>query len=451
MVDSLTFLAAAPVVTPAAPAAVAAAVVEFASPPPPSLLATGGVIAATVVGRDGESVLVLRTDFGTLALKTLLALDPGTSVELKLFAGPPAGAAILSADGAPLGFGALRAAATPGSLPAPVAALPAEAAPTVVELGQTVRATVVTAATTPGAPAAGSELALRLVSAPAVGVAGSPATLLATIVQSGGPTTLVDSALGRLALDAQIDLAVGAPLILERLAAPARAGLTAAPTATSTALGTGWPALDDALAALDRAAPDLAAQMRTDLAPSAAPRLTAALLFFMGVLQGEANWPGDPVGLALTAAGRSDLRARLAKDVSDLRQQASESARGDWRIFTLPVLDEAAVQPIRLYVRNPRDESHGGGQSQQGARFVLDLDLSRLGPLQLDGLVRGARFDLVLRSHDPLDSAMKGEIGTLFHSALDGSGFSGDVAFVTTAKFPVSPLDALRPHLGIRI
>jgi len=202
---------------------------------------------------------------------------------------------------------------------------------------------------------------------------------------------------------------------------------------------------------LERTAPGLAAQLRADLAPSAAPRLTAALLFFMGVLKGDTNWPGDPMGLALTGAGRADLRARLAKDVSDLRQQATESAQGDWRIFTLPVLDEAAVRPIRLYVRNQRDQAKSGGQSQQGSRFVLDLDLTRLGPLQLDGLVRGPRFDLVLRSHEPLDPAMKAEIGTLFRSALDGSGLTGDVNFVNTTPFPVSPLSALRPRLGLQI
>lgn len=448
MVDSLIFPAAAPFVTPTAPAASAPTVVEFSSPPPPSLIAAGGVVAATVVGRDGEGVLVLRTDFGTVALKTLLALDPGTSVQLKLFAGPPAGAAILSADGTPLGFGALRAAATPGSAPAPTpaAALPAEAASTVIELGQTVRATVLAPASTPGAPAAGSELALRVASG---AIPGSAATLTATVVQSGGPTTLVDTALGRLALDAQIDLAPGSPLTLERLAAPVRAGTAAAPA--SPALGSGWPALDDALASLARTVPDLAAQLRTDLTPSAAPRLAAALLFFMGVLQGDTDWPGNPMGLALTAAGRADLRARLAKDVADLRQQAAESAHGDWRIFTLPVLDEAAVQPIRLYVRNQRDDGKSGGQSQQGSRFVLDLDMSRLGPLQLDGLVRGPRFDLVLRSHEPLDPAMKTEIGSLFRAALDGSGLNGDVAFVNTVKFPVSPLSALRPRLGLQI
>jgi len=447
MVDSLAFPAST-FVTSTSAAAAAAAVVEFASPPPPALLAAGGVIAATVVGSDGTGVLTLRTDFGTVALKTLLAIDPGTSVELKLFQGPPAGAAILSADGTPMGFGTLRANAAPGAA-ASAAALPAEAAPTVIELGQTVRATVVAQAATPGAPPAGSELMLRIGPGAANPAPGAPAPLTATVVQSGGPTTLVDSALGRLAIEAQIDLAPGTPITLERLATPARAPTVGAPA--SPALGSGWPALDDTLAALDRAAPGLAAQLRADLAPTSAPRLAAALLFFMGVLKGDTSWPGDPAGLALTAAGRADLRARLAKDLGDLREQATQSKQGDWRIFTLPVLDEAAVRPIRLYVRNQRDDGQGGQQNQQGSRFVLDLDMSRLGPLQLDGLVRGPRFDLVLRSHEPFDPAMKAEIGALFHTALDGSGLSGDVAFVSSAQFPVSPLSMLRPRLGIHI
>jgi len=70
---------------------------------------------------------------------------------------------------------------------------------------------------------------------------------------------------------------------------------------------------------------------------------------------------------------------------------------------------------------------------------------------KLDGLVRAPRFDLVLRSHEPFDPAMKAEIGTLFHNALEGSGLSGDVAFVNTAQFPVSPLSTIRPRLGIHI
>jgi hypothetical protein len=284
-------------------------------------------------------------------------------------------------------------------------------------------------------------------------VSGSPAgSVLGTIVQSGAPTTLIDTAaLGRLSLDTRIDLPAGTQLALDNLGTPVRAARASLAAPASPTPGSGWPALDDALATLDRAAPDLAAQLRADFAPSAAPRLAAALLFFMGVLKGNTTWPPDEIGIALTGAGRADLRARLAKDVADLRQQSAASAGADWRVFTLPVLDEAAVRPIRLYVRSGQDDGKGGKRDAQGSRFVLDLDLSRFGPLQLDGLVRAGRFDLVLRSHVPIDPTMRAEIGVLFRGSMDGSGFTGDIAFVATPKFPVTPLEVPRPHLGIQI
>ncbi len=115
------------------------------------------------------------------------------------------------------------------------------------------------------------------------------------------------------------------------------------------------------------------------------------------------------------------------------------------------MLDEAAVQPIRLYVRQRGDGASGGRADEHGQRFVLDLDMSRLGPLQLDGLVRRGRFDLVLRSHQTFTPAMQTDIAAIFHAALDASGFAGDLAFVTARRFPVAPLDALRPRLGLQI
>ena len=437
MVDVPSLRAAPSCLAPAASTAPAPAVVDFASPPPPAALATGSTIAATVLGRDGETTLLLKTEFGTLALKTALTLATGTAVELKIFAGPPASAAILSADGAPIGYGALRGTG------AQAAAVVDEASPSeLIELGQTVRATVLAPAPREDAPAIGSTVTVRILPA------ASPATMTATLMQSSGNTTVVATPLGRLALEAQIEQAPGTLLALERLDRLAPTATANAKLPASPALGTGWPALDDALQALERAAPELAASLRADLSPTSAPRLTATMMFFMGILRGGAAWPGDQLGAALAGAGRGDLRARLAKDMDDLRAQARESGRGEWRIFTLPVLDEGAVQPIRLYLR-AGDDANGNWSEERGARFVVDLDLSRLGPLQLDGLVRRGRFDLVLRSHIPVTPDMKAELGTTFRASLEGAGFAGDIAFVTTPRFPVTPLEALRPHIGV--
>jgi len=422
---------------PAAATTPAPAVADFASPPPQAALAAAGTIVATVLGGDAGAELLLKTDFGTLALKTPLVLAAGTSLELKLFAGPPASAAILSIDGAPLGSGALRSTGTPSAADTAVPA-PSES----VELGQTVRATVLAPESGADAPAAGTSLSVRVLSA------ATPSAMNATVLQSAGSTTVVATPLGKLALEAQIEAAPGTLLSLERIDRPTTSARAGAKLPASPALGTGWPALDEALQSLDRTVPELAATLREDLTPAAAPRLAATLMFFMGVLRGGAAWPGEQLAAALGSIGRGDLRARLAKDIDDLRAQARESSRGDWRIFTLPLLDEGAVRPIRLYLRN-RSDGGGTWQDERGARFVVDLDLTRLGPLQLDGLVRRGRFDLVLRSHTPVTAEMKAEIGAIFRAALEGSGFSGDIAFVTASRFPVAPLEALRPHVGV--
>ncbi|HYC13843.1 MAG TPA: hypothetical protein VEC75_06315, partial [Stellaceae bacterium] len=353
---------------PAAAAAPAQAIADFATPPPPAALAAGGTVLATVLASDAGAALLLKTDFGTLALNSPLVLAAGTSVELKLFAGPPASAAILSVDGAPVGSAAPRNAAEPQS-PSEAATPPSES----VELGQAVRATVLAPGTATDAPAAGTSLTIRVLPAP------TSTAMAATILQSGGGATVVATPMGKLALEAQIEAAPGALLSLERVDTPAAAAAQSGTrSAASPSIGADWPALDEALQSLDKTAPALAAALRADLTPTAAPRLTATLMFFMGVLRGSTAWPGDQMAAALGAAGRGDLRARLAKDLDDLRTQARESLRGDWRIFTLPLLDEGAVRPIRLYLRN-RDEG-SAAQSEQATRFVLDLDLSRLGP-----------------------------------------------------------------------
>ena len=54
----------------------------------------------------------------------------------------------------------------------------------------------------------------------------------------------------------------------------------------------------------------------------------------------------------------------------------------------------------------------GGG----GTRFLLDLDLSRLGPLQLDGMFKkeSRSFDMMVRTTAPLPETMRTDLAGLF-------------------------------------
>jgi hypothetical protein len=87
--------------------------------------------------------------------------------------------------------------------------------------------------------------------------------------------------------------------------------------------------------------------------------------------------------------------------------------------------------------------------TQDGVRFAIEAELSRLGPVQLDGLVRGTRLILVLRSHRALSPELRQEMRGVFHQAVMQSGLSGDLSFATAATFLVSPLDQMRGHIKI--
>jgi len=77
----------------------------------------------------------------------------------------------------------------------------------------------------------------------------------------------------------------------------------------------------------------------------------------------------------------------------------------------------------------------------QGTRFVVEFSLSRLGDMQLDGLIKHKRFDLILRSTQDLSAAVRDHITTLFTQANEITGFVGGVQFqaVPGGHFPVDP------------
>lgn len=547
-------------------------VIELAQQPPAALL-LAATLAAIVVGRGGNGALLLRTDYGTLALKTSLSLPAGSQVNLKLLPGPPPSVVLLHVEssGTPGETPALQQAATAslaGAAKAPAAANGAaaeatETAPAQLALGNAVEATVTAPAANAGAAlAAGTRLMLRVTvadlptappaatdadaapaklggTAPTTDSEAPPASLSGTVLAGSADaagTTLLDTPLGTLALDRRLALPPGATVelsdvtILPRAPAEALGAATVVParlvalppggatpalplgsrlelrvqalagtapeevdlagtvvastageTVVETPIGTlalerrlalppgsfvalqqlaatppddpsdlplaqrtTWPALEETLATLERALPDLAAQLRSTLAPASGQELAGTLLFLMSALN-AGTWPGPRILETLDAFGRRDLRLKLESDVTELRELDS-SRSGDWHVYALPLIDGGAVRPVRLYFRRRAASSPAG---DQGTRFVLEVEMSRMGALQLDGLVRPQRFDLVLRSHRPIAAELRQEITEIFHGAVAASGLGGDITFTTASRFAVAPLEALAAHIGV--
>ena len=95
---------------------------------------------------------------------------------------------------------------------------------------------------------------------------------------------------------------------------------------------------------------------------------------------------------------------------------------------------------LRLTTRNPR-RGATLAEREKGTRFLLDLDLSRLGPMQFDGLVKRQykHFDLIIRTRDPLPGEMRRDIDGLFQNGLMNFGLEGSVVFQPEGRFVATP------------
>ncbi len=162
-----------------------------------------------------------------------------------------------------------------------------------------------------------------------------------------------------------------------------------------------------------------------------------SILFLFAALQG-----GSLEELA-GAKSLQDLKEGKTLRVLDaLMKEGASSSRfmntvsGDWRAWTFPMQYQENLVPINLYVQNQGSES---GQSDEqedsdATRFLFEFDLTRMGVLQIDGMMREANLDIFIRTEKEISSEMKAVLKGLYLKALDKSELTGDIAFQTKDK-----------------
>ncbi len=211
-------------------------------------------------------------------------------------------------------------------------------------------------------------------------------------------------------------------------AAPAAAGDDSLPVDSARRV----PALREAVSVLSAADPALASQFVRSVLPQGNAQLATTLLFFLSATRGGdiRGWVGDRVTARLEDAGRADLLPRLSAELAGTPRPAADPAAGEWRSQTIPLYQDADVGGLALHVRKAGDEDGTAEDADGGGRrFVIDMDLSRMGPLQLDGLVREKRLDVTIRSQAAFPESMRQDMRTLFRDASETVGLHGGLTF----------------------
>jgi hypothetical protein len=354
----------------------------------------------------------------------------------------------------------------PGTPAQPAAAVPgavqtASVTPGGAQPGATPAAT--STATAPAAFPVGSNVTVRVLAvappggelpAPAVLAAASGATpgaipgatpggrLIAATVSghqaSGAAVVTGDTA--DLALSSTHPLPTGSRLLLEVLELrPPVAGQDGEPLSF---LGTGrWEALSDGLSLLQQIDPALARHVVDTAIPNPGPRLGATMLFVL-----SAVFSGDVRrflgGEAMRQLGRAadKIGDRVSREFTQLERPASDAAGQNWRVFFIPVLTQEGLQQIRLMLRRNEDDG-GAADGETGTRFMIEVNLTRLGPMQFDGLTRKKHLDLVVRTQQALPDEMGDGIRSIYGNTITALGFTGTIALRVVPRFDIAPVD----------
>lgn len=135
------------------------------------------------------------------------------------------------------------------------------------------------------------------------------------------------------------------------------------------------------------------------------------------------------------------LLNQIEKEISSFPKKATDG-RSSWKSWAVPFLSGAVVEPVSLYVQKAHENDErrrGAANKPDAARFVLDLNLTRLGKLQMDGLAHRAerRFDLILRHDKALPDSFDDKVRFLFTQTLTALNYTGTVDIKHTDQFIV--------------
>jgi len=298
-----------------------------------------------------------------------------------------------------------------------------------------------------------------------------PATTITATVLSTEPSgeLIVQSPVGVVRLQAGTPIPTGSQITLQIVQAtpPSAQAITAAAIintqpAPITELAQQWTSIQQIFGLLTgRATPTgldntaLPVSTQAGLADTAhitsnsanAQSISSAMLTFMSaVRKGDFdNWLGASNIKLLQAQGHDDLIKKAQAEFSTIARQFTESQPGHWQPLFFPLPTEGTTQQARLYVKRDRKQGNTDGQKKsEDTRFVIEVDLTQLGELQMDGFVRTQdkelQFDMVIRSTSGLPKDIQNDISKIYNDMGEVTGYKGSISFQNVKEFPVNPM-----------
>ena len=221
-----------------------------------------------------------------------------------------------------------------------------------------------------------------------------------------------------------------------------------------SALDGAWETLFSQLFKTNTAVSPVIQALQGAMPPVTSPmQNVSSLMFLMAAFQGG-NVDGLVGAKGLQALKNDKILKALETALKEggTTPKLLQTSSGEWRGYSLPLHHQENFVPIHLYVQDFTQQQNNQGSSEdegaEATRFVFEFDLTRMGELQIDGMMREANLDIFVRTEKPISTGMAKGMKALYIRALERSDLTGDIAFQTKDKGWVDLVPVHEPKTG---
>lgn len=198
-----------------------------------------------------------------------------------------------------------------------------------------------------------------------------------------------------------------------------------------------WDSIQDLIHAASVVQPAAAQQIIQNI-PSVQNMAQAGplglLLLSMFSTQNMDDWVPNQLVNLLREGGKQNILKSLQTDQAMFARLENATLPNDWRAQIFPFWHDGHVHKLPLYYKSWNDdEASDAEKRRKKMRFLFDLNLSRMGPIQVDGFFQGEqetpRLDMILRAEHQLSSPMQQKMKGVYTRAMERSNLNGELTF----------------------
>lgn len=199
-----------------------------------------------------------------------------------------------------------------------------------------------------------------------------------------------------------------------------------------------WGALEEFITTIKESYPQLSTNISNSI-PAPNREFPATALFFLAAIKfGSVDgWLGTNTLQILKNSEKAKLADTLKDNFSRITNLYKESYIGEWKIISMPFTHENNIEQMKIYINKEFDENDNENKNQnrkiKSMRFVFNIELSKMGKMQIDGSLKKEEklLNMTLRSAIKLHEIMRGEISSIYISTLEQMGMKGQITFAS--------------------